>query len=222
MVKIDAIVRTNRRSLSITVNKSGNVIIHAPKRLSMDYIMAFVKDKEKWIERKLGEIESNKSKNQNVISGKAYLFCGKEYKKLDITGIKKIELTSNNIVIPAQYGDRKNAYIKKWYIGLCEDIVVKRVEYFANLMHLDYTKLSFMNNKTRWGSCNKNGEIKLNYRIIMLPHRTIDYVIVHELSHLVEFNHSSKFYKLVGCIMADYKQQKKLLQDYSYLLELYR
>ena len=219
----DVIVRTNRRSLSITVNKTGNVVVHAPKRLSMDYIMAFVKDKEKWIDRKLKEIEQTKTANKTIIERRAVLFCGKEYKRLDMAGIKRIELTNNNFIVPAETSDDKfDDLVKKWYIKLSKDIVVNRVQYFANLMHLDYKSLGFMNNKTRWGSCTKDGVIRLNLRLIALPHRVIDYVIVHELAHLVEFNHSQKFYELVSLIMPDYKQQKKILQSYGYLLELYR
>ena len=112
--------------------------------------------------------------------------------------------------------------IQKWYTDISKDVITKRVEQFADLMHLNYLKLSYMNNKTRWGSCDKNGAIKLNFRLLMLPHRVIDYVIVHELSHLIEFNHSSRFYKIIESVMSDYKKQKKELQSYGYLLELYR
>lgn len=223
MIKPDLIIRTNRRSLSITVNKAGNVVVHAPKRLSMDYIMAFVRDKEKWIDRKLKELEQVKNINNNIIEYKSFLFCGKEYKRLDLAGIKKIEITSGNFVVPASINkDKLNEMIQKWYTDISKDVITKRVEYFADLMHLNYLKLSYMNNKTRWGSCDKNGAIKLNFRLLMLPHRVIDYVIVHELSHLIEFNHSSRFYKIIESVMSDYKKQKKELQSYGYLLELYR
>ncbi len=222
-MKPDVIIRSNRRSLSITISKSGDVIVRAPKRLSMDYIMAFIKDKEKWITRKQKEIEDGKQSNYNISNYNTFLFCGKQYKRLDIEGIKKLELTNTNMVVPKGIDKNKlTGLLQKWYMGLCKDIITNRLDYFANLMMIDYDKVSYMNNKTRWGSCSKDATIKFNFRILMLPHRVIDYIIVHELSHLVEFNHGPKFYALVESVMPDYKEQKRILKQYGYLLELYR
>ena len=222
-MKPDVIIRSNRRSLSITISKNGDVIVRAPKRLSMDYIMAFIKDKEKWITRKQKEIEDGKQSNYNIANYNTFLFCGKQYKRLDMEGIKKLELTNTNMVVPKGIDKSKlTGLLQKWYMGLCKDIITNRLDYFANLMMIDYDKVSYMNNKTRWGSCSKDATIKFNFRILMLPHRVIDYIIVHELSHLVEFNHGPKFYALVESVMPDYKEQKRILKQYSYLLELYR
>ena len=78
-------------------------------------------------------------------------------------------------------------------------------------MQIDYQNLSITNSKTRWGSCDTYRNIKLNFRLIMLPHKAIDFVIIHELTHILEFNHSKDFYALVESFMPDWKQRKALL-----------
>ncbi len=223
MMKPDVIIRSNRRSLSLTVAKNGDLIVRAPKRLSMDYIMAFIKDKEKWIIRKQKEIEEGKQSNYNVANYNVLLFCGKQYRRIDVDGIKSIELTSTTAMVPSGISNAEFiAIATKWYTKLCKDIIINRVDYFSRLMGLYYDKVSFVNSKSRWGSCSRDAVIKFNFRILMLPHRVIDYIIVHELSHLIEFNHSDRFYSVVESIMPDYKEQKKVLKKQSYLLDLYR
>ncbi len=223
MMKPDVIIRSNRRSLSLTIAKNGDLIVRAPKRLSMDYIMAFIKDKEKWILRKQKEVEEGKQSNYNVANYNVLLFCGKQYRRIDVEGIKSIELTSTTAMVPSGLSNAEFiALTAKWYTKLCKDIIINRVDYFSRLMGLYYDKVSFVNSKSRWGSCSRDAVIKFNFRILMLPHRVIDYIIVHELSHLIEFNHSDRFYSVVESIMPDYKEQKKILKKQSYLLDLYR
>ena len=98
----------------------------------------------------------------------------------------------------------------------------ERLEYFANIMQIDYASVSINNSKSRWGSCDSNRNIKLNFRLIMLPHKTLDFVLVHELAHSIEFNHSKDFYKIISLVIPSYKLQQKQLKEHDYLLGLFR
>ena len=98
----------------------------------------------------------------------------------------------------------------------------ERLEYFANIMQIDYASVSINNSKSRWGSCDSNRNIKLNFRLIMLPHKTLDFVLVHELAHIIEFNHSKDFYKIISLVIPSYKLQQKQLKEHDYLLGLFR
>lgn len=223
MINPDAIIKTNRRSISITISKAGEVIVHAPKRLPIEKIMSFVIDKESWILKKQKEIKSTLINNNDLLNYKAFNFCGKKYLPCEVHGIKKIELSSTNLLVPENL-EKKELLLKieKWYIKMAKLILGERLEYFANLMQLDYNTLSISNSKNRWGSCDINGNIKLNYRVIMLPHKLIDYIIIHELAHLIEMNHSKKFYNIIECIMPDYSTYRKQLKDYFFLLQLFK
>jgi len=79
-----------------------------------------------------------------------------------------------------------------------------------------------MNNKTRWGICSKDGKIALNWRVVMLPPRLIDYIMVHEFCHLLEFNHSKHFWQIVESILPNWKELRKHLKQLGWLLELFR
>ena len=223
MVTPTKILRTNRRSLSLTIAKDGSLIVRAPKRLSMDYIYSFIKQKEKWILTKQRQIENNHIVNESIYTYDELLFCGKKYKKVEVDGLKKVELSGNSIFVPA--GLEKQKQIKlllKWYVSVTKEILKERIVYFSNLMQRDYNIIKLDNSKTKWGSCDNKNNLNFNLRLSMLPHKVIDYIVIHELSHIVEFNHSKKFYAIIESVMPDYKKNRALLKQHNYLLQLLR
>lgn len=88
-----------------------------------------------------------------------------------------------------------------------------RVGYFSKLYNFKVRKISIKNQKTRWGSCSKKGNLNFNYKIVKLPEKLADYIIIHELCHLKEFNHSRKFWRLVADITPDYLELRKQLKS---------
>ncbi len=88
----------------------------------------------------------------------------------------------------------------------------KRIEYFNKTYGFEFNKINIKNQKTRWGSCSRKGNLNLNYKIALLPERLADYIIVHELCHLKEFNHSQKFWNLVAKVTPDYLIVRKELK----------
>lgn len=220
MVTPDLIVRTHRRSLCLTITKDGNLVVHAPTRMNMNEILKYISEKEKWIVSKQQEIERKLSINKDILDYKQILFFGNKYNIQKVNGLKKIELSDKTLMVP----DNDNILfkIKKWYITQATKILKERLEYFADIMQLDYSSVNISNSKTRWGSCDNYHNIKLNFRLIMLPHNVIDFVLIHELAHIIEFNHSKNFYKIIQTIMPTYKVQQKVLKDYDYVLKLFR
>lgn len=92
-------------------------------------------------------------------------------------------------------------------------IAQKRIEYFNAIYKFDINKINIKNQKTRWGSCSKKGNLNFNYKIALLPKEMSDYIIVHELCHLGEFNHSRKFWNLVAKTTPNYLEIRKILKD---------
>ena len=167
---------------------------------------------------------SRKSYNKNIIDYNEFLFLGKRYQLRILKGIKNIELTQEYICVPDKIS--KDMFIKqimRWYVKTAKNILYERLEYFSKVMDLDYTKLRIVNSKRLWGSCKVTTRvISLNFRLIMLPHELLDYIIVHELSHLVVANHSNNFYKVIETVIPNYKKLIKETREYDYLLGLYR
>ncbi len=91
-------------------------------------------------------------------------------------------------------------------------IMPLKVAYYANIMGLKYGRITITGAKTRFGSCSSKGNLSFSYRLLFYPNEAIDYVVVHELAHLVEMNHSQSFYKIVESVLPDYKERKKLLK----------
>lgn len=223
MVTPNIIIRSNRRTLSLSINKDAELVVRAPKKLSLEKIFQYINEKEKWILTKQKEISSRKTYNSNILDYSEYLFLGKRYKLMQTRGIKKIEMTSEYICAPDSIDkDAIMLSIRKWYVKTAKNILYERIEYYSKLMNLSYNSLKIENCKSRWGSCDTKRNIRLNFRLIMLPHSLLDYVVVHELSHLVEFNHSKNFYKIMQVVIPNYKSLAKEIKEYDYLLKIYR
>mgnify|MGYP002706646942 CR=1 FL=1 len=222
MINPDLIIRSYRRSLCLTITKDGSFVVHAPKRMSMNDIIKYISEKEKWIKSKQDEIQKKLSINRDVINYKLFLFLGKKYELKKQPGLKKIELTEDYLIVPDLDDDILIIKIKQWYVKQAKKILSERLEYFADIMQLDYASISIMNSKSRWGSCDTLRNIKLNFRLILLPHKTVDFVLIHELAHILEFNHSKDFYKIIQTVMPTYKLQQKILKEYDYCLQLFR
>lgn len=111
-----------------------------------------------------------------------------------------ISLSPNEVVL---YKEKAVAYIKS------------RCPYFSQRMGVHYNKISINKAKTRWGSCSSMGNLNFSYRLLFLPPEAIDYVIVHELAHLKEMNHSKRFWKIVENIMPDYNDRRKVIREFE-------
>lgn len=223
MIKPDYIVRSHRRSLSLIIDKKGQLLVRAPMKLNLNEILKYIQEKEKWITTKQKEVQSRLSINKDIINYNEILFMGKRYPIEKLAGLKKIELTDRAIVIPSKIPSEDMLLkIKRWYIANAKKILSERLEYFADLMQIDYNNLSISNSKSKWGSCDNYRNIKLNFRLIMLPHKAIDFVIIHELTHILEFNHSKDFYKIISSVMPSYKLHQKTLKEFDYVLHLFR
>ena len=221
MVVPNKIIRSHRRSMALVVTDTGELVVRAPMRLSYDKIHSFILEKEKWILTKQKEIQNKKHINTDIITYNKIMFLGTKYNVEYINGIKKIELTDKSLLIPEEFKGN-TAKLKLWFTKHAKKILLDRLEYWANIMQLDYASVSICNSKSKWGSCDSNRKIKLNLRLVMLPHKTIDYVLVHELAHILQMNHSKDFYKIVSTIIPSYKLNQKVLKDNNYLLGLYR
>lgn len=225
MIKPDYIIRSYRKTLCISISKTGEVIVRAPKNLAIEHINKFLIEKEGWIKLKKEQIQHKNNQNKNINSYEKLLRLGKEYTRENMSGIKNIEWDSLKHIVYVPNNLTQAEFVKKIsknYIKKTKEILLERVDYFAKLMSLSYNSISIMNNKTRWGACTKRGDLKFNFRLAMLKPDTIDYIIIHELAHLIEFNHSKSFYKVIECIMPKYKAQMTELKNKGFLLGLFR
>ena len=222
MITPDYIERSNRRTLSLSVLKDGNVVVKAPITMKDSVINRFVEEKQDWIREKLFLINKTISRFDDVVHYKKFLLYGNRY-SLVLDNVKKIEtndkfqIVMSNKVEP----DKILKNLKLWYKKIAKQILAERLAFIESRIKLKSNSFRIGDSKGRWGSCNSKGPICLNFRVIMLPPSLIDYVIVHELCHLVEMNHSKAFWNLVSTFLPNVDKLKKAIKEYGILLSLF-
>ena len=168
-------------------------------------ILKLMKDNEKSIQRM-----TNRRKMQQLQEEK-FLFLGKEY-DLIYWNSKEVLLGDNKLFLS------KEVDIKKWLLKQAKELFPQELDYYYKIFPLEipYPKLTIRSMKTRWGVCNvKAKRVTLNLELIKKDIKYLDYVIVHELSHLIHPNHSKEFWNLVGRVIPNYKVLRKELNHYE-------
>ncbi|MGI6120026.1 MAG: M48 family metallopeptidase [Desulfosporosinus sp.] len=232
------ILQNNNTIISYSIRKSHrakHVIIRigadgvqvvAPFFMNESDVISLVEKKRKWIFNKVEGYRQRQMQlpaEREFISGERLLFMGKSYplKVLEHKGgSTTVNLTdgqflvSINEAIPIEKRrDEIQRKLKQWYISRAKEIITKRLEFFANKMGVQYNTVRFKNQKTRWGSCSLKGNLNFNWKLVMAPEFIVDYVVVHELCHLEQMNHSPEFWLLVGTQISDYKKMRQWLKE---------
>lgn len=223
MIKPDKIVLSNRKTLSIKIDRTGKLIVSAPKYIDKNLIFKFLNEKEKWIIEKQNAIKSTMDINNDLFNYDQILFLGKKYNVVPIKNQGEILLTEGTLCIPQKnmFSTKKiTESLKKWYIQNAEVILIDRTKELLNHLNLKYKSISIINSKVKWGMCDSKKNIYLNYKLLFLSHSLIDYVIMHEIIHLIELNHSKKFYNELKRVLPDYKARQQQLKKCSFLLNL--
>ena len=222
MIEPKEIIRTNRKSLAITIDENGNLIVHAPKQMPLYDIIGFIEKKQKWIDKKSSEVKSTLSKNKNIVQYNEIFFLGKRYKVVETVGVDFPYLTENTLLIEkCKSQKKKQNLLQNWYLRNFEAVIMPRFEKLIKFMKQKYTSVKVINSKAKWGMCDSKKNLYYNWKLLMLSPDIIDYVIIHEISHLIELNHSKKFWSIVGAVLPNYKQIKEVLNKCGFLIKLY-
>ena len=211
------IIRSKRKTLSLMINENAELVVRAPKRLSIEKIQDFINEKENWINRKKRLIENqikDVTSNHNKL-----LYLGNLFPiNVEQNASKELFFTGEEFIANSIEPDSLSLSIKKWYKNKFKEIALPRVAYFANKHNLMVNQVRIKNQKTMWGSCSSKNNINLNYLLLMAPMGVIDYVIVHELVHTIHRNHSTDFWDSVESIMPEFQEHKRWLKKNGYKL----
>jgi len=211
------IKKTNRKKTMSLVVKNQTVKVLVPYYIDDMEIEKLIKSKINWIHKKLYLEKENIISNTKIYKNyEVFQYLGKDYylfikpnscSSIDIVGGQLLVRTTN-------YDDplKIKEELKLWYI----DRAIKKIKvihgYYENLMKLNASKLIFGEYKSKWGSCNSKKVISYDWRIIMSPITVINYLVVHEISHIMYPNHSKYFWSHVERYISNYKDKKKWLK----------
>ena len=220
MIKPDTIIRSDRKTLSVCIDSLGRVTVRAPKRCSEERIFAFLRDKEAWI-----------LKHKSKTAGACMRLPGENLDGFTFSLLGKDCLVSlaerRNIAFDAEsytlYLPQNNARerLVRWLKDNAKRILSTVTEQKAKEMGVSYASVRITSAKTRWGSCSANNAIRYTFRLLYAPKEVIEYVVVHELSHTVQKDHSKAFWAVVERFVPDWKARRKWLKDNAVLMEIF-
>ena len=212
-IKIDKIIRSRRRSIALVVCPDATLVVRAPMKISLGYIQDLVFRKRLWINKKKRQALKNgpPARAKEFINGEEFLYLGERY-KLKIGAVKKIEV-GEHLFFPTKYLNKARAKMIEWYKQKARKEITERVIILSRVTGWNFKSISITSAKTRWGSCGAKGSINFTWKLIMAPLNVIDYVVVNELAHTVERNHSARFWDKVAVVLPDYKIRQKWLRN---------
>lgn len=210
---------TRRRSIGLQINDHG-LTVSMPLRASEKWLHSVLQDKADWVVNKLENWQSKTAPIQKWSDGEPILFRGETFVLRILQSLFKTpaQLASNELLLYVT--DFANeAVIKKtvlqWYKQEAERVFAECVEHFAPLMSVAPSAIKLTSARTQWGSCTSSGVVRLNWQLVTMPLHLIDYVVVHELAHLQEMNHSPAFWRVVEKACPDYVSIRAELQKWN-------
>ncbi len=226
-IKFDVEYR-NRKTLEIGIEPPEKIRVLAPNCALEEDILRIVKSKAKWITGKLFEfkdIEYRKVEKEYV-NGESFMYLGRRYSLQIILKDEFVKsyakLYRGKLYVETNTKDSSviKKAIEKFYREKTLEKVLEKTEYYSRFFNLSPVSIKVKEQKKIWGSCSSAGDIFYNWRCSMAPSNVMDYIVVHEMCHMVNFNHSKEYWKLVETIMPDFRERKKWLRDNGVKMEL--
>ena len=220
-IHIDKIVRSRRRTIALIVTPEARVIVRAPLKAPAALIDDFVKKQHSWIRKKIGEMKGRpQAVAHSYEEGEIFWFLGRPY-PLHIgddaeAGIQRTDRlwVSRTVKPDIRHG------IQRWYMAEAAKEIHSRCMWFSMMSGYFPASVRITDARQRWGSCNHRGGLNFSWRLIQAPLEIVDYVIVHELVHLRQPDHSRKFWARVEALMPDYERRRKWLRENERLLKI--
>ncbi|MGB0430092.1 MAG: M48 family metallopeptidase [Bacteroidia bacterium] len=207
--------KSERKTLSIYVNRVGEIEVLAPSKMDDAEIHGHVEKKQYSIYKYLTEFkELNQSHvDRQYVSGESFMYLGRNYRLKLMAGIENVVFKDNQFLAPKEMKphDLKELFII-FYKKKAKEKLPKRISTFANQMNLKVEGYRIMELQNRWGSCSDTGWVNFHWKCMMAPYKIIDYIIVHELAHLVHKHHTQAFWGLVDRVLPNYQDSKNWLR----------
>ena len=211
--------RRARKTVGLKINHDG-LVVHAPTRLSQKELERMLLSKADWILKKLKAQQENQLEKFIWEDGASLLLLGNPIElsiRLDsVSRALEYELGRISVALPTPNNQTSIARkVLQWYKKQALTDFTRRIALLAAKLGVETPPLFLSNARSRWGSCNSRGEVRLNWRLLQAPPHIINYVVAHELAHLKEMNHSTQFWATVERIYPDYKTAEKELKAWS-------
>jgi len=210
--------------MTLLITREGRVVIRAPLRTPDGEIDRFYISRQAWIERKLNGREMREElavKPRDFNAGEEFFYLGDAYplEVSEASGTRQaLVLSHGRFVLAREKAPQAKEVFVKWYRERAREVIEERVRFWSSRFGLTPAGITITGSWQRYGSCSPINRLSFSWRLLMVPYSVIDYIIVHELAHIREKNHSIKFWIYLESLMPGYKTQKLWLRENSHLL----
>lgn len=208
-----------RKSMGIYIDVYGNVEVQAPKGTPVECVLQLLEEKWDWIQQKSKEMKERMlgPKEKVYDHGESFLYLGNAY---PIQISQDINIEQDHVVFE---GDKLHIYVKqledekikqalkRFYYQQCKALVERSIQSYQSNFKIKPRSIRISDNNSTWGTCDSKLQLTFNWKLAMAPLKVIDYVVVHEMCHMVHLNHDRSFWRLVGKIIPDYKELENWL-----------
>ena len=223
---IAEVIRTNRKKSADVRVDDGVVAVVVPHGLECERITEILNDKHQWIKNKIFlHRDAQPTSTKKFVSGESFAYLGRNYRlKVNDGHYKPVKLIQGRLVVSVPNAKEhphmiRNALVR-WYRHHAKLKLQEKLQRYAAMTGVESASVGIKTFKSRWGSCSAKGKIDFNWKIIMAPNRMVDYVVVHELCHLKQHDHSPVFWKKVERVLPDYLMCKEWLKVNAGMLEI--
>lgn len=211
-----------RKKTIISIDPSGFVKLKAPKGAEESQLIKAIEDKAPWILEQLERVLLNldvfeQPRAKRFMEGESFLYLGKSY-PIEIEedpAVEKSKVSFNGKVLSISVSAADETTIRnallKFYTRECRQLVLKRIAFYQSQFKVKPSSIEIKDTPSKWGLCSSDRKIVFNWKLIMSPLEVLDYVVVHEMCHLVHMNHDRSFWRLVGKILPDYETRTQWL-----------
>lgn len=211
--------RRKRRSIGLSIDETG-LTVSMPLRASEQWMYSVLQDKSHWIVKQLKKWEAKKPAAIQWLDGQRIHFMGEQLTLCVVDSLFDAlpMLRGRQLFVHVRHGTDQSLVeqaVTHWYQREAETLFRERVAHYAPLLDVFPAAVKLSSARTQWGCCTERGTISLNWKLIRVPLRLTDYVVVHELAHLVELNHSAAFWRVVQSVCPDYARLRKELRNWS-------
>ncbi|NJD03914.1 MAG: M48 family metallopeptidase [Ruminiclostridium sp.] len=215
------VVFRNRKTMLIEVEAPKTITVTVPVGTAENKILEMVKTKSKWIVKKLFDIKDMeyRKRTRQYVNGESFIYMGRNYSLQIILDYKAIppeaKLIRGKICVYTCLKDDRlvRLALENWYKDKAREKIQERINYYQPYFDVKPAKITVKDQKKRWGSCSSRKSLLFNWKCIMAPSPVLDYIVVHEMCHLVHMNHSKEFWQLLKRVLPDYENRKAWLKN---------
>ena len=209
------------KQIRLEIKRDTGLTVVVPRSYGLNQLTSFLEAKQSWILGNLAKCEEIQSlyAGKELKNGDTIPYLGRNLKLViqeNHRNASNVKLVQDILIVSLRPGNgRLNIALERWYRMQAAELMKKKVDELSARLGISYTRLTIRGQKTRWGSCSRKGNLSFNWKLLMAPEPVIDYVIIHELAHLKEMNHTKRFWAIVDEYCPQWRKYRKWLRDFN-------